>query len=554
MCVFLLASALMPSAANAERRVALVIGNSEYVHAKTLRNPRNDAIDMAETLKKLDFKVVLGLDLDQQNFARMIDQYARMLEDADVGLFYYAGHGLQINEKNYLVSTSARLENEFLVSSEAIELDSIVRLMESRVPVNLVFLDACRNNPLADKLRQQLAATKRSAMLGRGLARVEPTGRDTLVAFAAAPGQEAADGRDRNSPFTGALLKHLPKPGLEVSVMLKEVAADVRRDTGNVQRPQQLSDMSKTFYFGKAEMAAPAPRSEPAPRFEIKQAQRSAETEDRALEVAFWNAAQAANECEAVRAYLQRFPNGIFVELAKLSERRLCESNRRIDVIDASPPGQGPAVASSPTASPRPPAPAPAAPRPLAALPEPATNAPPQPSVSELAKTVQSELRRVGCFNSEPDGKWGRTSREALSRFNAAAPAQLELDEPSTVTAGEIRAYEGRVCELQCRKGTEAEGDRCVAIKREPSRKSRAEREERQDRQERRRETRQERQETRRPRRQVDYDEPVRRRRVAAPPVRYQAPAPRPAAPKFEPCFTDEGQGRMRPCDAGGGR
>src|SRR5215216_65608 len=376
----LLAAALLPASdAQAERRIALVVGNSEYVHAKTLRNPRNDAADIAETLKKLGFEVLLGLDLDQQNFARLVEQYARRLDDADVGLFYYAGHGLQINEKNYLVSTTAKLENEFLVSAETLDLDSIIRLMESKTPVNLIFLDACRNNPLSENLRRNLAAMRRSAVLGRGLARIEPTGRDTLVAFAAAPGQEAADGRDRNSPFTQALLKHLPTPGLEVSVMLMDVTANVRRETQNAQRPQQLSDMSRTFYFAKAEPlvmakveSSPAPEPKPTPTLPS--------SDDRALEVAFWNAAQSANQCEAVRAYLHRFPNGNFVELGKLAERRLCESGRRIEVaatpvmqspeLKAAPSvPQGPTVPALSDASAHPPAPTP---RPaMAALPEP---------------------------------------------------------------------------------------------------------------------------------------------------------------------------------------
>ena len=200
-------------------------------------------------LKQVGFEVTLGLDLDQRGFGMMIEKFARELEGADVGLLFYAGHALQINEKNYLVSVNARLENEFLIASEAIELEPIVRLMESKTQTNLIFLDACRNNPLADNLRRNLAAMKRSANLGRGLARMEPSARDTLIAFAAAPGQEAADGQDKNSPFTAALLRHIPQPGVEVSVMLKEVAADVRRETRNAQRPQQLSDMSRTFYF-----------------------------------------------------------------------------------------------------------------------------------------------------------------------------------------------------------------------------------------------------------------------------------------------------------------
>src|SRR5262249_46418554 len=244
---------LAATQALAERRVALVVGNAQYAHTPALPNPRNDAQDIADALRRVGFEVTLGYDLNQAKFARIIDDFARALDGADVGLFFYAGHGLQVNEKNYLVSTEAKLESTFLVPSETIELDAVIRLMESKANTNLIFLDACRNNPLTDNLKRNLAAINRAVSVGRGLARIEPTGRDTLVAFSSAPGQEAADGRGRNSPFTASLLRHMPKPGLEVSVMLKEVTADVRQETNNVQRPQQLSDMSKTFYFVKAE-------------------------------------------------------------------------------------------------------------------------------------------------------------------------------------------------------------------------------------------------------------------------------------------------------------
>jgi uncharacterized caspase-like protein len=253
---------LAATQALAERRVALVVGNAQYAHTPALPNPRNDAQDIADALRRVGFEVTLGYDLNQTKFARIIDDFARALDGADVGLFFYAGHGLQINEKNYLVSTEAKLESTFLVPSETIELDAVIRLMESKANTNLIFLDACRNNPLTDNLKRNLAAVNRAVSVSRGLARIEPTGRDTLIAFSSAPGQEAADGRGRNSPFTASLLRHMPKPGLEVSVMLKEVTADVRQETNNVQRPQQLSDMSKAFYFVKAEPAvvtAPAP-------------------------------------------------------------------------------------------------------------------------------------------------------------------------------------------------------------------------------------------------------------------------------------------------------
>jgi len=336
ICVLILSG--FASTAHADRRVALVVGNSAYSSAAALRNPSNDAKDMAEALKKLGFEVVLGIDLDQERFATTIETFARTLDGADVALFFYAGHGLQINDKNYLVSINAQLTNEFLITSETIQLDAVIRLMESKTPVNIVLLDACRNNPLTENLKRSLEVMRRTVTLGRGLARVDPSGRDTLVAFAAAPGQEAADGMGRNSPFTASLLQHMPKPGVEISVMLKEVASDVREATRGVQRPQQISDMSRQFFFvprsvvaSKSEPAAKAPPSAPS-------ASRAAQgVEDRTLEIAFWNSARASNECDAIRAYLQKYPKGFFVDLAKLSEARLCVSERTVTMIETVP-------------------------------------------------------------------------------------------------------------------------------------------------------------------------------------------------------------------------
>jgi len=316
----LAAAILLSFDAQAERRVALVIGNSAYNSAAALRNPRNDAADMAEALKMFGFDVTLGLDLDQRQFAGTIEKFARTLDGADVALFFYAGHGLQINEKNYLVSVNAQLTNEFLISSETIELEAVVGLMESKVATNIVFLDACRNNPLAENLKRNLAAMHRTVAVGKGLARMEPSSRDTMVAYAAAPGQEAADGGGRNSPFTAALLKHMPQSGVEISVMLKLVAADVRQATRNEQRPQQLSDTSRRFYFvgTPAEIAAAPPQPKPAPvpspPVAPSPSRNAQSAEDRAIEIAFWNSARAANECDAMRAYLQRYPSGVFVE------------------------------------------------------------------------------------------------------------------------------------------------------------------------------------------------------------------------------------------------
>jgi len=463
-------------AAHADRRVALVIGNSAYSNAASLRNPRNDATDMADTLKKLGFEVELGLDLDQKSFATTIESFARALDGAEVGLFFYAGHGLQLNDKNYLVSVNAKLENEFLLASETIDLTSIVRLMESKAAVNLVFLDACRNNPLAENLRRGLEATKRGAALGRGLARIEPASRDTLIAFAAAPGQLAADGNERNSPFTASLLKNIPRPKVEVSVMLKEVSADVRRATRNAQRPQQLSDMSRTFYFVEGAAVADASMPDQAAKTPSSLVPAG---DDRAFDVAFWSAAQSANDCDSTRAYLQRFPNGVFVDLARLAERRLCVPSRQVTVVES--------ATHAPTLTPAAPAPAaappfvppepeaaqhqhPAAPaQTVAALPElAATPAEANPGEQEpdLARNIQQELVRLGCSSGDADGNWGQTSRAAVLRFNRHAKASLNAGTPSPDMMAALRSHEKRVCPLACGRGTRAQGDTCVAIER----------------------------------------------------------------------------------------
>ena len=481
MAVLGVIGCLAATQAVAERRVALVVGNAQYAHTPALPNPRNDAQDIADALRRVGFEVTLGYDLDQTKFARTIDDFARALEGADVGLFFYAGHGLQINEKNYLVSTEAKLESTFLVPSETIELDAIIRLMESKANTNLIFLDACRNNPLTDNLKRNLAAINRTVSVGRGLARIEPTGRDTLVAFSSAPGQEAADGRGRNSPFTASLVRHLSKPGLEVSVMLKEVTADVRQETNNVQRPQQLSDMSKAFYFVKAEPAvvtAPRPGAPTAPVAPTDPADP--------VDVAFWQSAAAANECEAIRAYLRRFPNGRFVDLARISERRLCKAGPEVAVAPPqrpSPPPVTSALTPGPAAVPAAPSPVT---RPASAATNVAVAAPtgvPQPAAPIVAPVVspdavdvgrklQKELLRVGCAASgiETDGTWGTTSREALRSFNVRTRSVAVVDQPTPEALDAVRSHKERVCPMPCEAGTELRGTSCVAKPPERSR------------------------------------------------------------------------------------
>jgi len=465
----LIGSVVACGPAIAERRVALVIGNAHYANTPALRNPINDAADVAAELKQLGFDVTLATDLDESAFAQQIDNFGRRLEGADVGLFYYAGHGLQVNDKNYLVATNARLESEFMVPSETIEVDAVIRLMESRTGVNLVFLDACRDDPLADNLRRSLAAEHRSVSLGRGLARVEPTGRETLVAFSAEPGQEAEDGSGRNSPFAAALLRHIPEPGVEVSVMLKQVSADVRQATHSEQRPQQLSDMTEPFYFaGTAAAAAKPPAAAP----------------ESSIELAFFQTAVAANDCAAIRSYLTRYPHGIFVDLARLSEQRLCsapapaaESGDRGKTVAPGTPSTAEKLVerTGPAASPQPAPPVKPVAPPTAIAAVPPANAPATvPSAAEIARTLQSELLRVGCGGPDltANGDWNDESRSALAQFDRFAKANFTG--PSDAAIAAVHGHEGRVCPLVCGEGMRARGDTCIA---EPERHPRGKKE-----------------------------------------------------------------------------
>ncbi len=462
--LFMVTSCLAVTQAVAERRVALVVGNSQYAYASTLPNPHNDAEDIASALGEVGFEVTVGYDLDQVKFAVTVAQFARALEGADVGLFFYAGHGLQIDGKNYLVSTQAKLENTFLVSSETMELDNIIRMMESKAGISLIFLDACRNNPLADNLKRNIAAVNRALTVGRGLAPIAP-GRDTLVAFSAASGEVAADGSGRNSPFAASLLQHLKQPGLEISVMLKEVTADVRHATNNVQRPQQFSDMSKTFYFVKTEQAAaaappvvPPPAPLPSPPVALVDP----------VELAFWQSASGANECESIRAYLRQYPDGRFAALGRISEHRLCNVGPEVAVQQAPPPPSAPSPAP---ASVPPPVSAPDLPPAASLATAPAELLPSATSVvrttaPDIVRRLQTELVRVGCAppGIETDGTWGMTAwREALRRFNERTHAVTTLDQQTPDALLEaVQSHKDRVCPLVCEPGTEPRGGSCV--------------------------------------------------------------------------------------------
>jgi tetratricopeptide (TPR) repeat protein len=239
-------SALAPPVASPEqagapgRRVALVIGNGAYQHATPLANPTNDAADLSATLRKLGFDVVEGRDLDKHGMEGKIREFGRRLERADLAMFFYAGHGLQVADKNYLVPIDAKLERPGDLTLDTVTVDDVLVQMESEPRVNLVMLDACRDNPLARSLARSLGA--RSGAVGQGLAPIQ-SAVGTMIIYATQPKNVALDGEGRNSPFTTALLKHIATPGLEIGAVMKRVRADVYRATREKQLPWDHSSL-----------------------------------------------------------------------------------------------------------------------------------------------------------------------------------------------------------------------------------------------------------------------------------------------------------------------
>jgi tetratricopeptide (TPR) repeat protein len=233
-------SAVVSVAPPIGRRVALVIGNGRYQHAAQLPNPPNDAADIALALRKLGFDVVEGRDLGKREMEDKIREFGRKLERADLALLFYAGHGMQVAGRNYLVPVDAKLERAGDLSLDTIEVGQILAQMEAEKRVNLVFLDACRDNPLARSFSRSLGT--RSTSVGSGLAAIQ-SAVGTLIAYATQPENVALDGDGRNSPFTAALLKHMATPSLEISALMKRVRADVIAATHEKQVPWDHSSL-----------------------------------------------------------------------------------------------------------------------------------------------------------------------------------------------------------------------------------------------------------------------------------------------------------------------
>ena len=319
-------SATGAQAQQASRRVALVVGNNAYATAP-LNNPVNDARAMAQALESTGFTVILKLDATQPEFMSALRDFGNRLKDGGpgtAGLFYFAGHGMQIKGRNFLIPVGANIEHEDEVSYQALDAQAVMDKMESAGNgTNIVILDACRNNPFARSFR---SATQ-------GLAQMDaPLG--TFVAFATAPGSVASDGAGANGLFTAHLLNVMRKPGLKVEDVLKQVRQAVLRDSGNRQVPWESSSLVGDFYFrapSEVPVMAPAPPAAAAPAPVDGLA---------ALDDALWGAVKDSTSSAELFAYLNRFPSGRHAKEAR---------SRMADLVA---PGSGSAATASMPARP----------------------------------------------------------------------------------------------------------------------------------------------------------------------------------------------------------
>lgn len=485
--------------ASAERRVALIIGNSTYKNVQPLANPAKDAAAVGALFKKAGFEVVESkLDLGNTAMRRAIREFTGTAKNADIAVVYYAGHGIEFDGTNYLIPVDAELASDVDVEDETISLDRVMRMLDPVKRLRLVILDACRENPFAKKMTRTIA----SRSMGRGLAKIEVTTTDTLVAFAAKAGMTAADGTGDHSPFTAALLDTLATPGLDVRIAFGRVRDEVMKSTDNKQEPYVYGSIGGSTVAlvskppEKQAPAAPAAADtlardyEFAERIGTRQAwdsflaahstgffadlaraardkivaaeqrvtmgkEKAAEEEikRKAAEAARVRAVEEARlkaEADAKKAAEEARDRAVEAARLKAEEaaRKFAEEEAKLKakleaVVKSQ---QTPTVVAS----------APSAPDATRAL-------APQMDEGDIARLLQFHLKRVGCDPGTVDGKWTDQSAHAMAEFNKRAKANFEVKVASLGALDAVKQQKARLCPLVCGKGFKVEEDRCVA-------------------------------------------------------------------------------------------
>jgi uncharacterized caspase-like protein len=288
--------------AEAAKRVALVIGNDTYKTLPDLNNARADAKGMAKKLRSLGFEVILKLNASNRDMGRALADFQGRMSNAEVSLVFYAGHGIQSSGTNYLVPSDAQIEVEEDLAFEGVPSGAFLKSMkDAGSPLNIVIIDACRDNPLPKR--------SRSAARGLGISTIPQGIKGTAIFYSAAPGQTAADGpKGGNGVFTGELLKVLDEAGLKLEEVFKKTAIRVAARTGGKQDPWINSSVKGDFYFKVRPVKAPqATINTPPP---------TSATSGQTAEMVFWQSIQDSTRPSDYEAYLAQFPNGIFARLA----------------------------------------------------------------------------------------------------------------------------------------------------------------------------------------------------------------------------------------------
>jgi uncharacterized caspase-like protein len=385
-------------------RIALVVGNSNYTLISPLQNPANDARLMAKTLRDVGFDVVVATDASRADMISAMREFGRRLSEAGteaVGMFYYAGHGVQALNSNFLLPLQATIQTQEDLELEAIDSRWVLRQMErAGNDLNIVVLDACRNNPFRSLFRSSQGG------LGRITA---PSG--SLIAYSAAPGQVALDGTGENSPYTASLARAIKRPGNELVKVFRQARLDVEALTEGRQTPWEEQSLRGDFYF-----LPPSGAMDEQPIAGLKAG----------IELAFWNSIKESDDPSQLQTYLTQFPEGTFASLARIKLKQLEESTE--------PPTQSDDIAAL-------------------SVPEDET---------ELTRRIQSALSEVGCNPGSIDGKWGRNSKGALERFAKYANVVLPESAISGETLGLFKGRNDRICPLVCGPRQVERNGQCV--------------------------------------------------------------------------------------------
>jgi hypothetical protein len=462
----------------ADKRVALVVGNAAYRYTARLANPTNDADDMTAALKKVGFEVIVVKDVDKRSLEMAMANFGRQAQAADAALVYYAGHGIQYQGLNYLMPVDARLEDEYSINYELTRIDDVLFALSKARGVKILILDACRNNPLAERLSSR--GVNREFTQTRGLARVEAP-RGMLVAFATQSDQVAVDGVGRNSPFTGALLKEIEEPGIEIATLFRRVAIDVNRATGGRQLPELSISMAGEFYLNTREtdMQAWAKLRGSSDRQQlsdfIMQHPNSLLISDVQERLAALDRAEKLRLEEQARVQAEREREGSQRDRLK-SERLALDEVQRTPGEEARPARDrtnAPVVSEErPGAAEKPPATHSASVPPAEPVPRPS----PPPNVlsgGALVQGIKRELKRLGCYTGRIDDNWTSSeTKSSLNRFAKYASLPAEPKNPDVEFLDFARGRPGRVCPLECGAHKVERDGQCIARDKEPAKPS----------------------------------------------------------------------------------